>query len=112
MNTKIIEIKDHRFTLVYLNETDDFNSLKNELEVVGVSYFPSPNESIKDCKQAFRECTPEILEVVKTVVEDNQNFFKNFDIDLKFIANRIHYRDEYLVDYTFYLDTRLKPLRN
>lgn len=112
MNTKIIEIKDRSFTLIYLNETSDFSTLKNELDIVSVKYFPKPNESVKDCKKAFQDCTPEIFEVVKMVVETNKNFFQYFDVDMKFIANRIHYYEESLIDYTFYLDTRLKSTRN
>lgn len=112
MNTKILQIHDHHFTLMYLNESNDLSSLKNELDVLSVRYFPKSEETAKDCKQLFKEFTPEILDAVKNVVQDNQNFFQHFDVDLKFIANRCHYRDESLVDYTFYLDTKLKSNRN
>lgn len=112
MNTKIIEIEDRSFTLIYLNETSDLSILKNELDIISVRYFPKPNESVKDCKKAFQDCSPEIFEVVKMVIEDNKNFFQYFDVDLKFIANRIHYYEKSLIDYTFYLDTRLKSTRN
>lgn len=112
MNTKIIEINDRHFTLNYLNDSSDLNSLKNELDIVSVRYFPKPEETAKDCKQLFKEFAPEILDAVKNVVEDNQGFFQNFEIGMKFIANRSHYRDEALVDYTYYLDTRLKLRRN
>ncbi|RRJ92577.1 hypothetical protein [Flavobacterium macacae] len=112
MNTKIIQINDRHFTLIYLNESNDLNSLKNELDIVSVRYFPKPDETAKDCKQLFKESTPEILNAVKNVVENNQNFFQNFEIGMKFIANRSHYRDKALIDYTFYLDTKLKTRRN
>lgn len=112
MNTKVIEINDHHFTLIYLNECNDLSILKNELDIVSVRYFPKDEETSKDCLRLFKESTPEILDAVKDVVEDNKSFFQNFDIDMKFIANRSHYRDESLIDYTFYLDTRLKSVRN
>lgn len=112
MKTKLLKINDHHFTLIYLNESNDISSLKHELDIVSVRYFPKPDETAKDCKKTFKDCTPEILEAVKGVVEDNKSFFENFEIGMKFIANRSHYRDESLVDYTFYLDTRLKVIRN
>jgi hypothetical protein len=112
MNTKVIKINNHHFTLIYLNECNDLSSLKNELDVLSVRYFPKPEETAKDCKKLIKEYTTEILDAVKNVLEANQSFFKNFEIDMKFIANRSHYRDESLVDYTFYLDTRLKSFKN
>lgn len=112
MNTKVIEINDRHFTLIYLNECNDLSILKNELDIFSVRYFPTDKETSKDCLRLFKESTPEILDAVKDVVEDNKNFFQNFDIDMKFIANRSHYSDESLIDYTFYLDTRLKSIRN
>ena len=112
MNTKIIAVKDRYFTLFYRNKTDDFLSLKNELDIVSVRYFPKATESAKECRRLFEDCIPEILEEVKHVMADNKNFFQNFDVGMKFIANRSHYQDELLVDYTFYLDTRLKAIRN
>jgi len=108
MNTKIIEINDHHFTLIYLSACNDFSMLKNELDVVSVRYFPKEKETSKDCLRFFKEATPEILKAVQDVVENNKNFYQNFDIGMNFIANRSHYKDESLVDYTFYLDTRLK----
>ena len=112
MNTKLIEINDLHFTLMYLNESNDLSSLKNELDIVSVRYFPKPQETVKDCQRLFKEFTPQILSAVKEVVESNKSFFNNFDIDMKFIANRSHYKDESLIDYTFYLDTRLKSIKN
>ena len=108
MNSRDIEIGQHHFTLFYRNHADDLLSLRNELDIVSVRYFPATDETAKDCRRLFQECTPEILKVVTDVLEDNNNFFQNFDVGLKFIANRSHYLDKSLVDFTFYLDTKLR----
>jgi len=108
MNSRDIEIRTHHFTLFYRSHADDLSSLRNELDIVSVRYVPATYETAKDCRRLFQECTPEILEVVKDVLQDNSNFFQYFDIGLKFIANRSHYLDESLVDFTFYLDTKLR----
>lgn len=114
MHINQLTSNEYTFQIFSLNDQTDLKKINtlNQGYLMSARFFPINGENEKQCWEIFEKCTPDILDTLKRLREENKNFYNNFECKDNFSHTSVsHYRESGVEKINFmeiFYDTKLK----
>lgn len=114
MRYETITINNHPFKFGYLDSSYSQEQIQNQDDHTSlvVKYEPNGNLDEEECLKIFNECNTEIFENVKTIITNNHNQYKYFEVRNQFSRRMSSRREEngfpFVLSFSSFVHTKLK----